>query len=324
MTYPRIYSLSTVGILKHYIHDYLFHTVRTDFIGPNGVGKSIIADLLQMIFVYDKNLIKFGTDGVKREERKIHTIPYKSKYAYCFLNIEVDAGKYITIGIQINSQKGKRIIPFVITKQADLNQKINKLSLNKEELLFAKDLLKIKDTGEKEIVNLQDLATLIYEKERLRLNFFPNNESVNTYYRFLYDKNIMPLNLSQDKNLKAYAKVIQAFSKAKAINLSGNQASRSLKEFLFDESEEDILTNFKKEQSELETILKEYESLNQNIKKMSNKQAELTQLQNLEQSCKEKLKLLKSTELRNSHYEVRQIEQKKSKQKNQSRTNKRR
>lgn len=313
MNYPRIYSLSTVGILKHYIHDYLFHSVRTDFIGPNGVGKSIIADLLQMIFVYDKNLIKFGTDGVKREERKIHTLPYKSKYAYCFLNIEVDAGKYITIGIQINSQKGKRIIPFVITKQADLNQKINKLSLNKEELLFAKDLLKIKDTGEKEIVNLQDLATLIYEKERLRLNFFPNNESVNTYYRFLYDKNIMPLNLSQDKNLKAYAKVIQSFSKAKAINLSGNQSSRNLKEFLFDESDEDILTNFKKEQSELETILREYESLDQNIKKMSNKQAELTQLQNLEQSYKEKLILLKITELQNAYYEVKQIEQKKVK-----------
>lgn len=313
MNYPRIYSLSTVGILKHYIHDYLFHSVRTDFIGPNGVGKSIIADLLQMIFVYDKNLIKFGTDGVKREERKIHTLPYKSKFAYCFLNIEVDAGKFITIGIQINSQKGKRIIPFVISKQADINQNINKLSLNKEELLFANNLLKVKNDGEKEIVNLQDLATLIYEKERLRLNFFSNNESVNTYYRFLYDKNIMPLNLSQDKNLKAYAKVIQSFSKAKAINLSGNQASRSLKEFLFDESDEDILTNFKKEQSELETILREYESLNQNIKKMAFKQAELTQLQNLEQSYKEKLKLLKSTELQNLHYDVRQIEQKKVK-----------
>ena len=60
MSYPRIYSLSTVGILKHYIHDYLFHPTRTDFVGANGVGKSIIADLLQMIFVYDKDIIKLS------------------------------------------------------------------------------------------------------------------------------------------------------------------------------------------------------------------------------------------------------------------------
>ena len=142
MNYPRIYSLSTVGILKHYIHDYLFHPVRTDFIGSNGVGKSIIADLLQMIFVYDKNLIKFGTDGVKEDERQISTLPYKTKCAYCFLNIEVDKGKFITIGIQLNTQKGKRIIPFVITKHADIDLKINELALEKEELIFARDCLK--------------------------------------------------------------------------------------------------------------------------------------------------------------------------------------
>src|SRR5690606_20615933 len=282
MSYPRIYSLSTVGVLKHYIHDYLFHIKRTDFVGDNGVGKSIIADLLQMIFVFDKDLIKFGTDGVKKEERQINTLPYKTKCAYCFLNIEVNAGKFITIEIQINGQKGKCIIPFVITKQADINLKINELALEKEELIFAKDLLKEKEAGEKEIVDIQDLATFLYEKYKLRLNFFSNNESVSTYYKFLYDKNILPLNLSQDKNLKAFAKVIQSFSKAKALNLSGNQASRNLKEFLFEESDEDILANFQKEQSELEKILREYESLNRDIQNLSNKQKKLTNLRELE------------------------------------------
>lgn len=309
MSYPRIYSLSTVGILKHYIHDYLFHSTRTDFVGANGVGKSIIADLLQMIFVYDKDLIKFGTDGVKKEERQINTIPYKTKCAYCFLNIEVDTGKFITIGIQINSQKGKRIIPFVITKQADINLKINELALEKEELIFAKDLLKEKESGEKEIVDIQDLATFFYEKQGLRLNFFSNNESVNTYYKFLYDKNILPLNLSQDKNLKAFAKVIQSFSKAKTLNLSGNQASKNLKEFLFEESDEDILTNFQKEQSDLEKILREYESLNKDIQNLSNKQKRLTNLRKLEQSHKAKFKSLKEAELQNTYIELKQLQQ---------------
>ncbi|MDD7885257.1 hypothetical protein [Flavivirga sp. 57AJ16] len=312
MRYPRIYSLSTVGILKHYIHDYLFHPTRTDFVGSNGVGKSIIADLLQMIFVYDKDLIKFGTDGVKKEERQINTLPYKTKCAYCFLNIEVNTGRFISIGIQINSQKGKRITPFVITKQADINLKINELSLEKEELIFAKDLLKEKEAGKKEIVDIQDLAILLYEKKRLRLNFFSNNENVSTYYKFLYDKNIMPLNLSQDKNLKAFAKVIQSFSKAKTLNLSGNQASRNLKEFLFEESDEDILTNFQKEQSELEKILREYESLNKDIQNLSNKQKRLTNLRELEQSHKVKFKSFKEAELQNAYIELKQLEQRES------------
>lgn len=312
MSHPRIYSLSTVGILKHYIHDYLFHPTRTDFVGANGVGKSIIADLLQMIFVYDKDLIKFGTDGVKKEERQINTLPYKTKCAYCFLNIEVNAGKFITIGIQINNQKGKRIIPFVITKQADISLKINELALEKEELIFAKNLLKEKAAGEKEIVDIQGLATFLYEKYRLRLNFFSNNESVSTYYKFLYDKNILPLNLSQDKNLKAFAKVIQSFSKAKTLNLSGNQASRNLKEFLFEESDEDILTNFQKEQSELEKILREYESLNKDIQNLSNKQKRLTNLRELEQSHKVKFKSFKEAELQNTYIELKQLQQRES------------
>lgn len=309
MSFPRIYSLSTVGILKHYIHDYLFHPTRTDFIGSNGVGKSIIADLLQMIFVYDKDLIKFGTDGVKKEERQINTLPYKTKCAYCFLNIEVATAKFISIGIQLNSQKGKRIIPFIVAKQAEITKHINELSLEKEELIFSKDLLKEKESGEKEIVDIQDLATFLHEKKGLRLSFFSNNEGVNTYYKFLYDKNILPLNLSQDKNLKAFAKVIQSFSKAKTLNLSGNQASRNLKEFLFEESDEDILVNFQKEQSELEKILREYESLNKDIQNLSNKQKRLISLRELEQSHKAKFKSLKEAELQNTYIDLKQLQQ---------------
>lgn len=307
MSYPRIYSLSTIGILKHYIHDYLFHPVRTDFVGSNGVGKSIIADLLQMIFVYDKDLIRFGTDGVKKEERQINTLPYKTKCAYCFLNIEVSEGKFITIGIQINAQRNKRIIPFVITKQADINLMLNELTLEKEELLFSQDILKDKGQEEKEILDIHDLATFVYESYELRLNFFSNNESVNSYYRFLYDKNILPLNLNQDKNLKAFAKVIQSFSKAKTLNLSGGQASKNLKEFLFEESDEDIFSNFQKEQFQLEKILREYESLNKEIQSLSHKQKRLIGLRELEQSYKTKFKSYKTTEIQNVHIELNEL-----------------
>lgn len=46
--FPRIYSLSTVGIRNHYNSDYRFHPFRTDFVGDSGVGKSIIADVFRI------------------------------------------------------------------------------------------------------------------------------------------------------------------------------------------------------------------------------------------------------------------------------------
>ena len=45
--YPKIFSLSTVGIRQHNNCDYLLHPIRTDFTGDNGLGKSVIADLMQ-------------------------------------------------------------------------------------------------------------------------------------------------------------------------------------------------------------------------------------------------------------------------------------
>ncbi|MRX67573.1 bacterial condensin subunit MukB [Flavobacterium resistens] len=299
MNYPRIYSLSTIGILKHYIHDYVFHPKRTDFIGSNGVGKSIIADLLQMIFVYDKELIRFGTDSVKKEDRLINTLPYKTKFAYCFLNIEVEKGNFITVGIQISNQKAKRIIPFLITKEADINLKINQLVLEKNEILFAKDL-----TSNGTIPDLHEIAEKLLNLNGLRLNSFKNNDEVQGYYRFLYEKNITPLNLSQDRNLKAYAKVIQSFSKAKTLNLSGNQASKSLKEFLFEDSDEDILFNFNKAKDDLEKILKQYHSLNEEIKTLSDKQKKLLDLRELEHSYLDFYKCFKQTELNCSYAEL--------------------
>ena len=69
MNEPKIYSISTVGVLKHFNQDYLLHPLRTDFTGGNGVGKSIIADLIQIIFICYEKYIKFGTDGFTKEKR---------------------------------------------------------------------------------------------------------------------------------------------------------------------------------------------------------------------------------------------------------------
>ncbi len=297
MSFPRIYSLSTIGILKHYIHDYIFHPKRTDFIGPNGVGKSIIADLLQLMFVFDKSLIKFGTDSVKKEERNIHTLPYRSSIAYSFLNIEIDADRFITIGIQISSQSNQRIIPFIITSEADLGLSLENLAIEKSKALFAKHLIK-----ENKIIDFQELAEYIHTKYALKLNFFKTNDEILDYYNFLYSKYIIPIDLSKGRNLKAFAKVIQSFSKVKALHLSGHQASTSLKEFLFEESDEDIVFNFNKEKGELENILRDYQSLNHTIETLGKKQILLTELKALDEQCEIHLKEYKKAEIENMQF----------------------
>lgn len=273
MNFPRIYSLSTVGILKHYVHDYLFHPMRTDFIGSNGVGKSIIADLMQLMFIYDSELIRFGTDGLQEDKRSVETLPYKTRLAYCFLNIEVKSNQFITTGILINGGRGKRITPFVILKSADLKQSIEHLCLKADDIIFADGIL-----NASVIPEITELANRLLKEKNIYVRIFRSKEDINEYYRFLYEKNILPVNLSNEKNLSAYAKVIQSFSKAKSLNLSGAQASRSLKEFLFEESDEDILSSYSAQQIALEKILKEYKRLNEDVLALEKKQKKLIEL----------------------------------------------
>jgi len=296
MNYPKIYSLSTVGILKHYVHDYLIHPLRTDFIGPNGVGKSIIADLLQLLFIYDTDVIKFGTDGIKQHERSIYTLPYKTGLAYCFLNVEVEKGKFVIIGITLSSQKGVRITPFVITKTAELTESLNKLVLSKDEILLAKDVI---STGA--IPDLKTLSIQLFNKNGVYLNSFKSKEDVKRYYQFLYDKEILSINLAVETNYNAFAKVIQSFSRAKALNLNSSSASKSLKEFLFEESEAELLDIYQQQQVSLEKILKEYNRLNTDIQQLEQKQALFIQLNKLDAIWQTNFRTYKEAELASAY-----------------------
>ena len=133
---PLIHSISTVGVIKHYNQDYLIHDTRTDFTGPNGIGKSLLADLLQILFIAERKKIHFGTDSVKKEYRQIHTIPYKCPNAYFFLNIEVEHKQYITFGVNIPNTSSSPIKIFRIlddhfdAEKDSQKTKRNRLSLD--------------------------------------------------------------------------------------------------------------------------------------------------------------------------------------------------
>lgn len=298
MIYPKIYSLSTVGMIKHYNHDYLFHEKRTDFIGPNGVGKSILTDLLQLLFIYDKELIKFGTEDVK-ETRYIHTLPHETTFAYCFLNVLVQKDQFITIGVQIHSLERKRLVPFLISKSTELKSELSQLTLGKDEVLFSGDFIQ-----NNSIPDIQDLAERLNDERKLKLVFFKNREEVQDYYSFLSSKDILPINLSRENNLKAFAKVIQSFSKAKTLKLSGKDASKNLKDFLLEETEEDIKADFEKKKLELEKVLKDYKRLNEYTKQLGNKQKNLNTLDLQYLTYVELLKEYRIAELSNCMIEL--------------------
>ncbi len=273
MTYPRIFSLSTAGILRHYNQDYLIHETRTDFIGSNGIGKSMIADFLQIIFVPYRNRIKFGTEGINNS-RRLSDLPYRTNEAYIFLNVEVSQDRYITVGTCISQIEHRSPTPFLILNSADAHQKLSQLSYSAEHIPLHLHFIE-----NNSIVNSKELATHFRNKYKLYLTTYTTKEKKNEFFSFLYDKEILPLNLSIEDNLKAFAKVIQSFSRAKSLNISD---SNSLKAFLF-EDETTYDQAFRKDKDALQNLLQDYKILESEIEVLEQKQSVLSELKKLEE-----------------------------------------
>ncbi len=272
--FPRIYSLSTVGIIRHYNQDYLIHPQRTDFVGSNGVGKSIIADLVQLVFITDKEHIVFGTDGLKKKLRQPYTLPYKSNEGYVFMNIEVTKDKFVTIGTCIPSNQGRKLRPFIILNDSDHHKDIADLAYPKEKLLRSSDFQK-----DKSILSLEDLTKHMKVHHQLHMKYFTFREDKKEYYNFLFTKKILPINLGIEENLKAFAKVIQSFAKAKSLDIDN---SKSLKEFLLEDSERDYEVTFQKHHEDLGRLVVEYKDLEDQIKNIEKKQKRLELLKKKE------------------------------------------
>ncbi|MBD2755185.1 hypothetical protein [Spirosoma validum] len=269
--YPKIHMLSTIGVRKHYHQDYMLHENRTDFAGRNGIGKSIIADLIQLIFVQDRSLIRFGTDGVKKGSRTIEKIPYLHHQAYAYLTIEVDRNQFIVVGVCIPNDTKIPLKPFVITNQSDINKAtIKDISFSRDRLVKSNHLL-VDDS----VVAIPDLAIHVRNKLRLALTRL----DVRQYHHFLKRFNLLPVNLTVDSNLKALARVIQSFSRAKDFDPTD---PKNLKNFLFDEIGDDHTKEFRQYQADLADQLKRYKDLNQISEEITSNQRRLRTLKDVE------------------------------------------
>lgn len=273
MRKSKIYSLSTVGLLKHFNQDYLFHEERTDFTGGNGVGKSIIADLLQIIFVGDKKYIKFGTGGINPDKRTIGSLPYKQNEGYAFLNIEIEDNNFIVVGVCISSNSGIPLKPFVILKTANINDNIDYNYFDRP--ITSSDFLD--ESGR--IYSLKKLASHLLNEKKVHLRLFVYSEDISKYYSFLYNKEILSINLSINENLKAFATVVQSFSRANTLKLS---SSKSLKDFLFETSNKEYLNDYKKLEADLSKLMSGFNRLDKKIHDIKKKQLELSSLKNFD------------------------------------------
>jgi exonuclease SbcC len=272
-SYPKIYSLSTVGVRQHNNVDYLLHPVRTDFTGDNGLGKSIVADLMQLILIPKRDLWKPGTEGLDKNERRIEGIPLNKTYidhAYAFFNIERAKGKFVTIGVYIPKNSRYPVRPFIIQKNADFSKKELE---SFDRPLHATDFL----APNKTVMELKEL------KNHLTLNFdiylydYFQHEEIMNYYETLFTNHIIPIDLTKETNLKALAKILQSFSRAKTLDVTN---SRSLQNFLFEDNDE-IKTLFEEQKDQLENYIKQYNASRDMIKELDQKQTKLTQLKKM-------------------------------------------
>ncbi|MEJ5960753.1 hypothetical protein [Pedobacter immunditicola] len=265
-SYPRIFSLSTLGLIHHQEFDYRFHEFRTDFVGESGAGKSMIADLLQLIFV-GSDAFESATKatGERKPTGMVLEESGKSRsnsIGYAFLNIEVAIQKYLVIGTCIET--GNRSTHSFIIQQGFDYDPIIPLS---NPIVYA-DFLK-----DDQILPIDLLKDHVLERGYFCESWLKPKK----FHEILFKEQILPMDLaSGDRLLKDYASILQSFSRGKTLD---TQKSASIKDFLFGrEKALEINEKFKQAVHELEATIGEYGNNVEEIKRVTLKQAALIDL----------------------------------------------
>lgn len=262
--YPRIYSLSTLGLIHHQEFDYLFHPFRTDFIGESGSGKSMVADLIQLIFV-GSDAFESATKATGKREPEGMVLTeggHNKTIGYALLNIEMLPQKYLVAGAYIETGN-RNVQAFIIQQGFDKNEIVY---LDKP--ILHKDL--VVDDNIQPLDQLKDILT---EKGL----FCQSWSRLKKYHELLYKQNILPIDLSaNDRQLKDYAEILQSFSRGKLLD---TQKSSSLKDFLFGrDTANSIHETYKTAIKDMEATIGEYGSNLQEIARVTEKEAALLAL----------------------------------------------
>jgi len=281
-TYPRIHSLSALGIRQHQAFNYEFHPFRTDFVGDSGCGKSMIADLLQLILVGSETY-KSATESTDR--RDVDGIVLRTgqgngtEIGYAFLSIEMAKQQFLVIGAYLESSN-KSSKSFLINA-----------SFEENELTPLTTHWGIDDFSEKgEIPTLEELSANV-EKRGAVLHTFGVRKK---FHAYLFLHKILPLDLAASKQLlENYSAIIQSFSRGRNLDI---KKSESLKQFLFgDDKSKEIREKYRKAVEELKDALNEFNRNSAEINLSTRKHKALFELKKLrdDSECKKTVWLTK-------------------------------
>lgn len=279
---PRIHSLSTVGIQHHFHTDYLFHNFRTDFSGDSGVGKSMIADMLQLIFVGSEFLS--ATEGT--DERLAKTMPI-GRYGYVFINVEVETCKYIVLGM------------FISTATINPDPFIIQGGYGKDAYTPLQSPISFRNILNGEIVEDIDAVS-----RRLEGQFNCQRVTQKAYHDYLMEHELLPIQITDKTRLKNYARILRSFARGRDFK----HDSESLKYFFFDDKKEtEIHEDFQKRLDNIEADLDGHRRHKEILQNVSAKEQDLIKLKSLkEEKHKAEVELYKSK----SVYHFRNIQNK--------------
>ena len=267
--YPRIKRLSTLGIVHHQSFDYDFNPFRTDFVGEGGSGKSMVVDILQLIFV---GSVAFHSPTESSEPRKPKTMVLRTAgkgtdMGYAFVNIEINKGAFLVVGIYLESTGNSQ--SFIVQEGNSFEPEDELVPFN--QTLSFSDFLQ-EDT----ILPLDDLKNHIFDTKGYVCESWTR---LKKFHKLLFENYIIPVDLSANQEaLKSYAKIIQAFSRE---SLDIKKSDR-IQEFLFgSDKEKEFYEDFNKAIDELSGDIKQFESNKDEIELLTHKQTELQELLNL-------------------------------------------
>lgn len=256
--FPRIHSLSTVGIQHHFHTDYLFHPFRTDFSGDSGVGKSMIADMLQLIFVGSEFLS--ATEGT--DERFAKTMPL-SRYGYVFINVEVDTRKFIVLGM------------FISTATINPDPFIIQGGYGKDAYITLQSPISYRDILNGEIVEDIDAVS-----RRLAERCNCQRVTQKAYHEYLMENELLPIQITDKTRLNNYARILRSFARGRDFK----HDSEALKYFFFDDQKETgIYEDFQKRLDNIEADLNGHKRHKEILQNVSAKENDLIKLKDLQQ-----------------------------------------
>lgn len=268
-SYPYIHSLSTIGLIHHYNNDYIFNRFRTDFTGDSGTGKSMIADLLQLIFVGSYHF-EAATESIE-EKRKPSGMVLNDKSrglggkGYAFLNIAVDRDEYLLLGMYLESSTNTTR-SFIVHQGYDIE---NPTSISKP--VYHQEFLK-----EQKILPIEDLKGHLRNKN-LNLEIL----QISNYHKFLFDNEIIPFDLAENpEKLKTFALIIRSFSRGKGFKFD----NESLQNFLFGQDrEKEIKTSYDKGVESIKSTINDSLDYQKQIKQLTEKKEAIFDLIQLEE-----------------------------------------